>query len=198
MPPEELAALGSWAAGLTGPGVLVVGQPLWTAAGGSTDYNPPAFVAEYQAIWRALRDAPWDILVVSGDVHHSRLLRIGVGANRFVYELVTSPVSHIPTLMATIGLGNAQDRAEVAPPQRADNIGFATSAEYFFGTSAPNSFALLRLVAKAGRQVGVGAAFVDYGGDRPVHPVSEPVNLPRLGLQGKPCVADELFTLRRR
>lgn len=198
MDPRELQELLSWAMNLKGPGVLVVGQPLWTSAGGSTDYNPPAFTAEYQAIWRALRDAPWDILVVSGDVHHSRLLRLGVGGDRFVYELVTSPVSHIPTLWATVGVGNSQDRGEVAPPQRADNLGFAASAEYFFGTSVANTFALLRLVPRPGGQVGVGAAFVDYGGNAPAYPLSEPVNLPRLGLQGKPCVAEELFTLRRR
>jgi hypothetical protein len=61
--PQDLAALSAWAAGLTGPGVLVVGQPLWSTAGGSTDYNPRAFVPEFQQIWRALRDAPWEILI---------------------------------------------------------------------------------------------------------------------------------------
>lgn len=198
MPKAELRALVDWASGLTGPGVLVVGQPLWTGAGNWTDYNPPAFVPEYQAIWRALRDAPYDVLIVSGDVHHSRLLRVGLGADRFAYEFVTSPVCHIPGVLATAGFGNSQARAKVSPPARAENVGFPVSAEYYFGTSAPNSFGLLRFVPKPDGAVAVGAAFVDYAGQAPVYPPSEPANLPRLGLQGKPCVAEELFTLRRR
>lgn len=198
MPKPDLDALVDWAMTLRGPGVLVVGQPLWTSAGGATDYNPPAFTREYQQIWRALRDAPYDVLVVSGDVHHSRILRIDVGSGRAVYEFVSSPVCHIPEPLASFGFGHKQARSTVAPPARAQNVGFPVSAAYYFGTSAPNSFGLLRLVPGPGDGVGVGGAFVDYGGSQPVYAPNEPANLPRIGSQQRPCFAERLFTLRRR
>lgn len=69
-----------WARTLTGPGILILGQPLmiprsYKALRGAitADYHPSAF-AEFPEIMAALASAPWDILVVSGDVHWSRFL----------------------------------------------------------------------------------------------------------------------------
>ncbi len=201
MLPADLVALQTWAGELTGPGVLVIGQPLWVGKGGSTDYNPPSFEAEYAAIWRALAEAPYDVLVLSGDVHHSRALRISVdgSGDRRVYEVVSSPAAHIPTLPATIGLGNARGRGKIDVPSRVENAQRSLSAEYYFGTSAPNTFGLVRFLPKPDEEVGVGVAFVDYSGARAGFAQSEPCkSLPRAVAALTTCNVSELFTLRRR
>jgi hypothetical protein len=201
MTPGDLAALEAWALGLSGPGVLVIGQPWWMGSGGYTDYNPPDFEVEYRRVWRVLRDAPYDILIVTGDVHHSRLLSLDlVGTpGRKLYEFTTSPGSHIPSLLSTIGLGNTQDKGSVSPPGRIDGAGFQVGAHYYFGTSAQNTFGLLRFTPRPGNEVSVGAAFVDYAPATPVFPASEPCRgLPASGHNLPNCVATDLFTLRRR
>lgn len=201
MDPQDFAALLHWAKHLAGPGVLVLGQPLWCNAGGYTDYNPPDFGPEYQAIWRALRDAPFDVLVVTGDVHHSRVLAIDlVGSeNRKVYEFTTSPASHIPGILATVGPFGSQDRGGLNVTGRPDNTGIAVGARAYFGTSVPNSFGLLRFTPKPGGEVSVGAAFVDYAAS-PVRfaPNERPKLVPDSGRNLTTCYAEDLFTLRRR
>jgi hypothetical protein len=201
MRPDELAALEAWARGLAGPGVLITGQPLWLAAGGSTDFAPPSFAAEYAAIWGALADAPYDVLVLSGDVHHSRAVRVSVdgSSERRVYEVVSSPAAHIPTLHAVAGIGNARGRGKVQAPGRVENAGRSLSAEYYFGTSAINTFGLVHFVPKPDEEVGVGVAFVDYGGPQPAFAANEPCEtLPRAIPSIARCNVLELFTLRRR
>jgi hypothetical protein len=201
MTPGDFRALVDWATGLSGPGVLVIGQPWWMETGGKTDYNPPDFPVEYQQVWRLLRDAPFDVLVVTGDVHHSRLLALEFpGApNRKVYELTTSPVSHIPKVLSSLGFGNAQDQTAVSLPGRVENAGIPVDARYYFGTGAPNTYALIRFVQKAVDVVSVGAAFVDYAGPAPVFPPSDPCgNVADSGHGLTQCVATDLFTLRRR
>ena len=201
MAPGDFAALLAWARNLKGPGVLVLGQPLWCNAGGYTDYNPPDFVAEYQAIWRALRDASYDVLVVSGDVHHSRVLAIDLVGNegRKVYEFITSPASHIPGVLATVGIGGSQDRGGLGVPGKPDNAGMPVGARAYFGTTAPNSFGLLRFTPRPGGEVSVGAAFVDYSGpSASFAPNERPKLVPDSGKNLKTCYATDLFTLRRR
>ena len=169
MPPAALDHLCSWAAALEGPGVLVLGQPLWIRARNSAllglvtaDHNPPAFARQYRRIVDALREAPFDVLVVSGDVHYSRLLRIAVSRssdNRFVYELVSSPAVHIPTAASTVGLDRSQGRASIDDPSRVPEWPGAR-AEYLFGTDIANTYALLHFAPAAG-SVRVSVAFED-------------------------------------
>lgn len=176
MDPAGLASLEHWAKDLKRPGVLVIGQPLWIDAGGKTDFNPPAFTDEYRRIWRALADAPYDVLVVSGDVHHSRVLRMVLPGDRFVYEFVTSPACHIPTI-TSIALGgyDSQDRSSVEGP---DKVTIATGADgvlqprldrYYFGTDVPNSIGSLEFARGANGSVQVGCAFWDCTA-RPTRP----------------------------
>lgn len=199
--PGDLAAFEAWARGLTGPGVLVVGQPLWIEPGNAFDYNPPAYSREYQAIFRALRDAPFDVLVVSGDVHHSRLLRLSLrdAPGRALYEFVTSPASHIPTIASSMGFGSAQGRATLSLPGTLPESGQAPRAEAYFASSVPNTFGLLRFIPRPNGEVGVGAAFVDYAGERPAFAPIEPCGpIPRIPSGLTRCAAEELFVLRRR
>jgi hypothetical protein len=158
-------ALGTWVDGLSGPGVLVLGQPLWIDPGGSTDLNLPAFKREYAAIWSHLRRSLYDILVISGDVHHSRVLRIAFNGsvNRSVFEFVVSPACHIPTLAATVGLGNSQDRGSLNDiPDGVQNAGQQLSARSFFGTDSQHALGLLHFTRVGIDAVRVGASFVEY------------------------------------
>jgi hypothetical protein len=201
---RDLAALELWAATLRGPGVLVTSQPLWMAKGDKVDYNPPDFAAEYAAIWRALRDAPFDVMVVSGDVHHSRILKLSFAdaPERAVYEVVSSPASHIPTTVTTVLPSTlfAQDRARIALPGAVENSGQRLKPSYYFGTSAQNTLGFLGLRPGADESVQVSAIFVDHGDKRgPRAAPCEPYPMPFAWRRYATCDSDgPLFTLRRR
>jgi hypothetical protein len=154
-----MAAFEHWVKQLNGPGVLVLGQPLWIDEGGFVDYGPPSFRDQYAAIWACLRRAPYDMLVISGDVHHSRVLRISFrGAQRHVFEFVSSPACHIPE-----PLSSAQGRGKLKDvPSAVEHSGQALTARAFFGTDAPHTFGLLRFTPLANREVRIGATFIDY------------------------------------
>jgi hypothetical protein len=201
---RDLQALVSWAASLRGPGVLVMSQPLWVQPGSKSDFNPPSFKAEYQAIWAALRSAPFDILLVSGDVHHSRLLRFSFdqAPNRFVYEFVSSPASHIPTVVTSVlpAAFFAQGHADVKPPDAVENSGQRLKANYYFGTSAQNTMGFLGFVPRPDDSVAVSATFVDYGGKNwPRAASGVACSLPLAARRFDTCDSQgTLFTLRRR
>ncbi len=101
--PSNLAMLRRWAKELTRPGVLFISQPLSEAPpkehmgvdfDGAFDSALRHFSAQYRALCEALAEAPRDVLIVSGDVHWSRLRALDLtrkGAPpRRVYEFVSS------------------------------------------------------------------------------------------------------------
>jgi hypothetical protein len=202
MPVAALTALESWATALTRPGVLVIGQPLWIKEGDSFDFTPPNFAEEYERIWRAIAGAPHDILIVSGDVHHSRILEVGLTDSRIVYEFVTSPACHIPTL-TTIALGSydSQDRGEVKVPAAVSvgtNHGPALKPrllDYLFGTSVPNTIGVLTFRSLPTGKVSVGGTFLNCLTQRPAE--AEPLNIEddRRPPRYPDCHAEELFRL---
>ena len=120
--PDDLDALEAFLLNTDGPCVVCLGQPLWMPArsrvlGITFDHNPPAFPAQYARIWNALRAARYDVLLLAGDVHYSRLLRIAPGttaANRVVWECVSSPLCHLPSPIT-----RAQGQSAIADPARA-------------------------------------------------------------------------------
>ncbi|HKE00886.1 MAG TPA: hypothetical protein VKE69_07750, partial [Planctomycetota bacterium] len=144
------------------------------------DHNPPSFQEQYVAIWEALTKAPSDVIVISGDVHHSRVLEIPLGKNRFVYELVTSPACHIPGEISTVataifGLKPSQGRGSVSFPQRiglppAVARGFVPGGlgpdQYLMGCDDPETIALLHLSRLDANTLKVGVAFVNLETNR--------------------------------
>lgn len=167
MTPASLARLKTWSAALERPGVLVLGQPLWIDEGSrKIDLNPPNYETEYAAIWAAIASAPWDILIVSGDVHHSRLLEIELGGTARAYEFVSSPAVHIPTETAVATGGyreGAQARAQPEFPKLIKNEVFpgGLRARYLTGTDANNSIGTLTFRRAAAEAVSVDMAFLD-------------------------------------
>jgi hypothetical protein len=175
MTDADLIALENWCSQLTQPGVLVLGQPLWIEPFNTAllnlvtaDHNPPFFRAQYERVWAALRAAPFDILILTGDIHYSRLMRLSMqnAENRKVFELVTSPAAEIPTLASTVGhvLGAAvkQDRTACEAPSLVAGSVQKLKAEALFATSSPNSFARVTLRPLGRSGIKVGASFVDY------------------------------------
>lgn len=104
--PAWLAAALRWLRGLDGPGVLVVSQPLVEDAAGwvrrlthtMLDVNLPDYAADFAALWDGLFEAPHDVLVLSGDIHWSRVyaVRRAASPGRRVFEVTSSPLAKIP------------------------------------------------------------------------------------------------------
>ncbi|MBK7533762.1 MAG: hypothetical protein IPI49_00035 [Myxococcales bacterium] len=113
---DTLARLRSWAENLAGPGLLMVGQPLFcpkefTAYNTITaDYHISFFEDDFAHIAKSLLLAVCDIIVISGDVHWNRFTQTNPARlvksetsspQPFIYsklaELITSPARRIPT-----------------------------------------------------------------------------------------------------
>lgn len=208
MTPGDLQALIEWAHTLRGPGALVLGQPLWIARGGYSDYNTSFFAAEYRAIWKALREAPYDVMVITGDVHHSRVLKFSFdeAPDCAVYEFCTSPASHIPTQASIAGFGHSQGRGKLNVPQSIEGAGQKVKAQCLFATTVPNGFGAIRMHPLAHGAVAVGGAFIDYVGQHAgqIHSTGP---APAEVVRGTPawtareytqCHEPRMFTLRKR
>ncbi len=195
----ELQAFERWAAALKGPGAVVVGQPLWMGAGDWKDWNPPSFTAQYARIWKALAAAPFDIVVLSGDVHHSRLLEISVGPGRRVWELVSSPVCHIPTIESIVANAfDQQDRGSVGFPLAISVPGVPLALTAFhMGTADNNTLALMRLMPAADG-LAIAGSFVDLVRKTPAKPADPPDGCPIAPGGARSCQRDPMFVLRRR
>ncbi|MCI0585337.1 MAG: alkaline phosphatase D family protein [Planctomycetes bacterium] len=186
-PQTALQDLEDWAATLTRPGVLVLGQPLWLETGSWKDWNVVDFQEDYRRIWAAIAGAPRDILVVSGDVHHSRLLEISLlrpkpGAagetSRLVYEFVTSPACHIPTIATTVlpGFLRRQGGGDVEFPGDVPLEGPGAGgikpefSRYVFGTDARSTIGVLVFRDAGAKGVVVDCAFLDNQANGAVAP----------------------------
>jgi len=202
MPDAALSTFEAWANSLTRPGVLVIGQPLWIKEGDGTDYRPPNFADQYERIWRAIAAAPHDILIVSGDVHHSRILEIGLTDTRVVYEFVTSPACHVPTVGSIIsGDYGSQDRGKVEGPELVSvgtNHGPALKPRllrYLFGTSVPNTLGVLQFLSLPTGKVSVGCTFLDSLAQMPAPAEPLKADAERHDPTVPLCHAEELFRL---
>ncbi len=203
LPAAALEALEEWAETLERPGVLVLGQPLCMEPGGKTDYNPPNFRKEFRRIWRAVAAAPFDILVVSGDVHHSRLLEVRLAHEHRVYEFVTSPACHIPTVGAIAGgTFGVQDRGHVHFPKKVERTGLTPAPEprYHFGTDVKNTIGHLHFRRSGDDAVEVGCSFHDLDTARPARSTRANRSFLRRGTRSRhsPAKAAAAFKLHKR
>lgn len=196
----ELLAFQRWAGQLKGPGIALFGQPLWIKKGDWKDYQPPDFAREYAAIWEALASAPYDILVLSGDVHHSRLLEIEVGDGRRVWELVSSPACMIPTMESIAARSHdVQDRGAIGFPGEFPGEakpGAPRLRGYHFGTDINNTIALMRLAPAEGEAVTVTTSFMDLVTKTVTRNVKPKAKAPLVAPQPEWCQGS--FTLKKR
>ncbi len=103
-PAAEWVDLETWFHGLTGPGVLVLAQPLYQARGGGSDRSLADFGPDQAQLRSLLEGAlrgntgdgrPHDVLIVAGDIHKGRhsVGEIAGMPGAEVHEFVASPAS---------------------------------------------------------------------------------------------------------
>lgn len=92
--PQHLTAVADWVTNLDGPGVLVVGQPIFVAPTGPrghiTDWGM-ADHGQYAELVRALSRTQHDLLVLTGDVHYGRISRCELPSGASLIEVIASP-----------------------------------------------------------------------------------------------------------
>lgn len=121
MSAADLSKLQSWIAGLSGPGLLVLGQPVfygkgasWWKPGVAEDYSYADF-GQYTSMMNALASTHHDIAILTGDVHFSRVSRLTLPSQNSIsqnsiYEIVCSPLTRV------VGLGKSEWKPAIAPP----------------------------------------------------------------------------------
>jgi hypothetical protein len=108
---HDFDQLVDWLTGLKSPGVLVLGQPLftppvsrWSGLFGTdeeiSDRNLPGF-AQFAKLAKALQHAPHDVCVLSGDVHYGRVAqvqpaRLDGAEPTTLFEVIASPMAQLP------------------------------------------------------------------------------------------------------
>ncbi len=107
MPTAQWNDLTAWIDGLKGPGILVLGQPLFLDRGDWKDYGLADYRRDYERLWELIRKSlrgqnaggtPHDILVLSGDIHTGRYsfgAPFGINAPNGLPELIASPASMV-------------------------------------------------------------------------------------------------------
>jgi hypothetical protein len=111
---KQWEALEQWFQELKGPGVLVVGQPIFQEDGNLADHSLSNFQVDYERLRRLIVQShkgvnderkPHQILILTGDIHCGRVSR-GLIANAparsaELWEFVTSPISRIAPYLKT-------------------------------------------------------------------------------------------------
>ena len=100
---DQLGALEAWVRGLSGPGVLVTGQPIFAAergfVGRFTDYGLPDY-RQFGDLARILLSTGHDIVVLTGDVHYGRVAISDLPAGSRLIEVIASPFALVSPLAA--------------------------------------------------------------------------------------------------
>lgn len=95
---QSLSELLDWCRTLPGPGVLVVGQPLFTeptgVLGKLKDLGLPDY-QQYVALVDALTNARHGVLILTGDVHFARVAKatMPTAAAKDIFEVIASPIA---------------------------------------------------------------------------------------------------------
>ncbi len=97
MRPTDLQAVEQWVQHLPGPGVLVLGQPVFREPTGHlqgtfADWNLPDY-EQYGQLARMLAQAPHSIALLTGDVHYGRIAWCTFSSGRELIEVISSPMS---------------------------------------------------------------------------------------------------------
>ena len=94
VPAPRMADVGRWVDALTGPGVLVLGQPIFADEAGWKghlfDWGLPDF-AQYAELVRSVQRSRHDIVVLTGDVHYGRVARCVLPSGAQLLEVIASP-----------------------------------------------------------------------------------------------------------
>ncbi len=147
----EWTALRRWITHLSGPGVLSISQPpVEEPASGLArffhamgDVNLPDYGEDFRDLWKEIFASEHDILVVTGDIHVSRVSRvdpIGVpgASGRRVYEIVASPLCHI-----RVGAEDEPDPSLSFDASGSLDLGYSANAHTLAGSAHRRMYATL-------------------------------------------------------
>jgi hypothetical protein len=112
----DLQALGQWVRNLTGPGVLVVGQPIFNDRAGFlrgtfADWNLSDF-DQYGQLAQLLAQSLHSIVILSGDVHYGRIAWCSLISGGELIEVISSPLS----LVDRLAEGSWEEAPDLFPP----------------------------------------------------------------------------------
>jgi len=97
LPTAAFEQLTHWARNLTGPGVVVMAQPLIIQLG--DERNLLSYPDQYAALLEAFGSTGQNIVLISGDVHYGRLATTTLGPkNGKLIELIASPMSNLTSI----------------------------------------------------------------------------------------------------
>ena len=116
MQQTDFQAVARWLQNLTGPGVLVVGQPLFSEKAGRLygtfgDWNLPDY-RQYDPLARLLAQSPHSIVILTGDVHYGRIAWCTLVSGGELIEVISSPMS----LVDKNAEGSWQEAPNLFPP----------------------------------------------------------------------------------
>jgi hypothetical protein len=102
MTPGDMVSVGQWVRSLTGPGVLVVGQPIFSKTadffGEFTDWGLPDY-QQYGELVRHLASSDHTIIILTGDVHFSRVASCPLKPGVELIEIISSPMTLVNDLV---------------------------------------------------------------------------------------------------
>ena len=176
---KQFDELKEWQVKLTGPGILILGQPLFQKDGDYKDHSLSNFEQDYRALTGLIADSldgrneakqPHDILVLSGDIHTGRHARAWVPsqipgrAGNFVHELIASPASRVLVSSTFDGQPDPElPPASIPPTPHAGDARWTigSDGDVLF-TTIDNNIGVLRLFPSAKNQGGVRVEFGSY------------------------------------
>ncbi len=98
---DQMTALVAWIRGLTGPGLLVTGQPVFVDQTGWKGYlfdRGLADYAQYGELVRSFAAARHDIVVLTGDFHFGRVATCELPSGQRLHEIISSPLALVDRL----------------------------------------------------------------------------------------------------
>jgi hypothetical protein len=112
----DLQAVEQWIQNLPGPGVFVVGQPVFCGKTGRLqgtfgDWNLPDY-DQYSELARMLVQSPHSIAILSGDVHYGRIAQCTLSSGHELIEVIASPMS----LVDKKAEGSWEEAPDLFPP----------------------------------------------------------------------------------
>ncbi len=99
---EDLDGLAEWVRGLAGPGVLVLGQPIFVNKTGWIGYLKDLGLADFEQygnLVRAVSVSSHDLLVLTGDVHYGRIAGCRLESGATLVEVIASPLALVDPLV---------------------------------------------------------------------------------------------------
>lgn len=164
MRPSDFQAVAQWIQNLTGPGVLVVGQPLFSdkagfLSGTFSDWNLSDF-DQYGQLAPLLAQSPHSIVILTGDVHYGRIAWCTLISGGELIEVISSPMS----LVDKLAEGSWEEAPNLFPPFALPGVVRARVHTLASQTFSPSNSHFLTLEFSAtGAQVRMSVRFWPIG-----------------------------------